>query len=311
MSAIVITVSIPSYYIENCWNWLVGTGDAQESGSAIIRNLGLVLAGIIALPLAIWRSVVASKHVTITHQSLLNEQYQKAAEMLGNENLSVRLGGIYVLQGLTEEHTEQYYVSCMKLLCALVRNPPKDENLTPLPDREMIRHDGELKLRADVQTVMDMMKSRDDKLVALEQDKGFVIDFRGADLRGANLLIANLAKVDLRGADMAGADATGARLSYAGLSGARLYKTVFASADFSNARFYGVDLSRTWFCGRDIMGGRRFSSPAVGISVQWLQYATAKKGDPPIFGDVVLDAETGRRLVWNRTEGLAFPSLED
>ena len=35
------------------WDWLRG----DESGSTTIRNLGLVLAAIVALPLAIWRSV--------------------------------------------------------------------------------------------------------------------------------------------------------------------------------------------------------------------------------------------------------------
>ena len=37
------------------WDWLRG----DESGSTTIRNLGLVLAAIAALPLAIWRSIVA------------------------------------------------------------------------------------------------------------------------------------------------------------------------------------------------------------------------------------------------------------
>ena len=39
------------------WAWLI----AGESGSAIIRNLGLVIAAVIALPLAVWRSVVADR----------------------------------------------------------------------------------------------------------------------------------------------------------------------------------------------------------------------------------------------------------
>ena len=103
--------------------------------------------------------------------------------MLGNVLLSVRLGGIYALQGLIEEHAEQYYVPCMRLLCAFVRNPPADEHLTPLSDREMTRWGEGIRLRADVQAVMDTMRSRDDRLIGLENLKGFTMDLRGADLR--------------------------------------------------------------------------------------------------------------------------------
>ena len=57
------------------WNWLSG----GESASATIRNVGLVIAGSVALPLAIWRGVVADRQasaaqrqVDATQQSLLN-----------------------------------------------------------------------------------------------------------------------------------------------------------------------------------------------------------------------------------------------
>ena len=47
--------------------------------------------------LAVWRSIVAERQADTAQQSLLNERYQKGAEMLGNEVLSVRMGGIYAL----------------------------------------------------------------------------------------------------------------------------------------------------------------------------------------------------------------------
>ena len=48
--------------------------------------------------------------------------------MLGSEVLSVRLGGIYALQRLAEEEPKQYHVQIMRLFCAFVRNPTKDED---------------------------------------------------------------------------------------------------------------------------------------------------------------------------------------
>ena len=121
------------------WDWIAN----GESGSATIRNIGLVIAGSLAFPLAMWRAVVADKQASsaqhqaaIAQQGLLNERYQKAAEMLGNERLFVRLGGVYALQALIEEYPEQYYVSCMRLLCAFVRTPPADKHLALVSEEE-------------------------------------------------------------------------------------------------------------------------------------------------------------------------------
>ena len=289
------------------WEWLAG----DESGSATIRNIGLVIAGSLAIPLAIWRAVVADKQASsaqnqtaIAQQGLLNERFQKAAEMLGSALLSVRLGGIYALQGLIEEHAEQYYVRCMRLLCAFVRNPPADEQLTPLSDREMTRWRGSIRLRADVQAVIDMMRSRDDRLIGLEKLKGFTVDLRGADLRGSNLWGVNFTGVDLRDADLSGAYAVGANMSNVVLSGARLYKTMLALANLSGALFTGADISRTWFCGKSLIRGRRFDSPAVGIVWHRFSGARARKGNPPILGHVVLEAESGTPLIWDPSKGM-------
>ena len=97
-----------------------------ESLSSTIRNIGLTSAAAIALPLAFWRSTTADsqsdtalkqsatalsladaalrqadaalRQADTTSQGLLNERYQKGAEMLGSSVLPVRLGGIYALR---------------------------------------------------------------------------------------------------------------------------------------------------------------------------------------------------------------------
>ena len=56
------------------WDWLRDGPDGVESGSTTVRNLGLVVAGLIALPLAIWRSLVAQRQADTAQQSLLNER---------------------------------------------------------------------------------------------------------------------------------------------------------------------------------------------------------------------------------------------
>ena len=88
------------------WGWL----SDDESGGTTIRNVGLVIGGVIAILLAVWRGIVAE-------QSLLDARYQKSAETLGSDLLSVRLGGIYALQRLAEDHSEQYRIQFMGLFC--------------------------------------------------------------------------------------------------------------------------------------------------------------------------------------------------
>ena len=75
-----------------CWSWLQDGGDTSESNGATLRNVGLIIAGIVGLVLALWRGIVAGRQadaargqVELGQQGLLNERYQKGAEMLGSE----------------------------------------------------------------------------------------------------------------------------------------------------------------------------------------------------------------------------------
>ena len=89
--------------------------------SSTIRNIILAAAAVIALPLAIWRSIVAQRQVDTAQQSLLNERYQKSAEMLGHtDKQSVRIGGIYALDRLAAERPKDYHIQVMKLFSAFV-----------------------------------------------------------------------------------------------------------------------------------------------------------------------------------------------
>ena len=121
VSVVIGTVVFSVYF----WCWLV----ADESGSTTIRNLGLVVAAMIGLPFVIWRSIVADRQAAtaqrqseIAQSGLLNERYQKGAEMLGSEVLAVRLGGIYALEALARENSGNYHRQIMNLLCAFVRH---------------------------------------------------------------------------------------------------------------------------------------------------------------------------------------------
>ena len=74
-----------------------------------VRNVGLMIGGAEAILFAVWRSIVAEKQAKTAQLGLLNERYQKGAEMLDSGGLSGRIGGIYALAGLAHEDPENYH----------------------------------------------------------------------------------------------------------------------------------------------------------------------------------------------------------
>ncbi|MXZ90069.1 MAG: hypothetical protein F4W95_15255 [Chloroflexi bacterium] len=283
VSTVVVVIEVALVLV--LWDWLT----YNESGSATIRNIGLVVAGSVAIPLAIWRAVVADRQASaaqnqtaIAQQGLLNERYQKGAEMLGSEALSVRLGGIFALQRLAEECPKQYHVQIMRLFCAFVRRPTEEKMFESR--REGNREGHEPGIPQDVEAVMNAICSRPESRIALERETNFRLDLRGADLRGAQLLDANLTNAflhhsNLSGANFANTDLTDSFLAYTDLSQAQFYNVNFSRirlwfADLSGALLQDSDLSGVDFS-NSMLHGTNFLR--ANMSRATFQYATVTK----------------------------------
>ena len=191
IASIVIVLALGIILPWRFWEEL--RGDGQDSLSTTIRNVGLVVGGVVAILLALWRSRVAERQAAasqqqseaaqrqteIARQGLLNERYQRASEMLGSETLPVRLGGIYALQRLAQEHLDQFHIQVMQLFCAFARNPTgSEEKRGP---RYGVRYEEEPRdipiLREDLQAVLSAIGGRSEEGVALEQKSSFTLDF--------------------------------------------------------------------------------------------------------------------------------------
>ena len=252
----------------SCREWLVTGSDCRESGSTTIRNLGFVVGGLLAIGFGIWRGVVADRQAKAsqlqaeTSQSnLLNERYQKGAEMLGSEDLAVRLGGIYALQHLSEDQPKRYHVQIMRLLCAFVLNPHKDEDL----ELRHVRQPLTSRIREDVQAAMRAISNRSDGDVELEKKDAFRLDLINVNLDDADLSRANL---------------TDANLAFANLTGANLSNAILTNAHLPLANLTGTDFSG-----------------AVGVTQDQLDQAQADPNSPPKL-DSAYDAKTGTPLKW-------------
>ena len=206
----------------SCWSWLGAVSEYQESGSTTLRNIGLLAGGGIAIWIAYRRSVISQR-------GLLNERYQRGAEMLGSKLLSVRLGGIYALQRLGAEEPEQFHVQIMLLLSAFIRHPTKDEDdqeVPPIASKSRKFNIKDVRLREDVQAAVWAIGIRSAADVKLEQKEDFRINLTNANLSGALLIDTNLTNVILNGANLTGAY----------LRNANLTRTTLALTDFSGSK---------------------------------------------------------------------------
>ena len=262
---VVSLISIPYY-----WDWL----SAEESNSSTIRNIFLAAAALIALPLAIWRSTVAGRQADtaqqqsgIAQRGLLNERYQKGAEMLGSRVPSVRLGGIYALTRLAREYSGDYHTQIMRLFCAFVRNPTAELNR----DGSEEGNARPVRLREDVRAVMTAVGTRNGSQIETEKKEKYRLDLFNADLKGLCLYRADLRRVDMGGAD---------------LSGARLMEDTNLSETF----LLGVNLSEAFLDGTDLRN-------CQGLIQKELDHAIAKPDNPPHL-EGALDAKTGEPLLW-------------
>ena len=268
---------------------------ASNERNLAIRNIIFAATALIGLPLTIWRSMVAGRQAETAQQGLLNERYQKGAEMLGSEVLSVRLGGIYALQHLASEYHIQYHFQIMRLFCAFVCHPTKDskektERITPQSDETKRTIS-----RSDIQTVMEAIGNRNDEAIELEKEDNFRLDFLGANLSGMRLYDLNLSHAWFREADL-----SKVCLQKTNLARARFSKTILTCTDLSDAilieaEFDGVDLSTVHIKGANLTGANL--SEVIGLTQEKLNQTKAHHHSPPTLNNT-LDAVTGKSLVW-------------
>ena len=263
--------------------------ETVESFSTTIRNVGLVAGGIVAVMLAMWRSLVAQQQADATlHQasaahlqaqtaeraskttllSFLNERYEQGCSRLVSDDPAVRVDGIDMLERLAREHPTEYHVQVVKRLSLVVRSSVNSHRLP-----------------ADVRAAMTAIGSRSEEDVGLESNESFELDLSGSNLQGLrladlNLSGSNLIKANLSEADLHHVDLPNARLQGANLKEALLFETNISGTQFS-------------------LGDGDY--PAEGLTQSQINTARSYRNNVPKL-DGVLDAESGEELTPPTTE---------
>ena len=162
---------------------------------------------------------VAQDNVRVAQEGHLTERFARAIEQLGDDNLTIRLGGISALERIAKD-SEKDHGPIMEVLTAYVREKaPRKENHKPQA--------GE-KPPTDIQAILTVIGRRKtteikrlDDFLDLSHTHLAGVHLEQANLSGLNLGIANLNDARLNGADLNNTILVGANLSKVWLGGAK------------------------------------------------------------------------------------------
>ncbi len=183
------------------------------------------------------------------HHRQMTELLSKAVEQLGHAQLGVRIGGIYILEQVSQESSalEQPIID---ILVAYLRHRspwPAADAQAPAGDREDIQAVASVLTRRMISHVEPALRINLSHLDLSDTDMAGVrlqnvpmehVNLSRAKLNGAVLVAANLCDAVLDSADL-----TGAHLRSAHLIGASLKNACCEGADFTGARLDSSDLT--------------------------------------------------------------------
>ena len=168
-------------------------------------------------------------------ETLTLEQYTRAIDQLGNDNIAVRLGGIYSLAQImnsTNKHDSKYHDQIIELLTAYVRDKrkidwaafrkEKNEKFEKPEELQKLYKRYSKPVETDVRAILTVLGHR-------VEDREEKVEI---DLKRTSWIQADLSKMKLNGFN----------LSYAFLNGACLIDSKLEDADLENTCLEEADL---------------------------------------------------------------------
>jgi uncharacterized protein YjbI with pentapeptide repeats len=229
---------------------LIGAGAAylQFSQQQQTANQQIVAQQKIATDQITAQQQAAEVSRKVSQDLLISNQVAKGFEQLAGKERSMRLGGIYGLEGVMNT-SEQYHQPVLETLCAFVR------------DRDITTEQVTSPLPTDVKAAVSVIGRR--------KPGSGIVDLAGSDIRGTDLSNADLNGARLNDADLTGAslfisDLTGADLSRAKLNGAHLDAAILTGAQLGAAILIDAKLDNADLRGAALRGGNLHRADLAG-----------------------------------------------
>jgi hypothetical protein len=284
-------------------------GDARATLLQSLGGLALLLGAFYTYQ----QVQTGRRQLHVAQQRQVTERFTRAIDQLGNENLDVRLGGIYALEHIARDSPNDQ-ATIAEILTAYIRThapwPPTlpGQYVATAPIEDV----PELQVRApDVQaslTVLgrggfaEQMPELTDRL-----------DLHEVDLRKAYVLHANLLGADLSGANLAGAVLVGVNLERASLSDVNLAKAHMLGCDFTYSDLHSANLEKAHIEGAILivagLAGANLSGAYLeraDLESAYLENAVADgdtkwpDGFDCVMAGVKLNGELSDRFKWRR-----------
>jgi uncharacterized protein YjbI with pentapeptide repeats len=278
-----------------------GSGQDVENVrlNAVTTTRAALLAGLVGLGAlgTLWLNSrvyrITARTFELAERGHLTDRYSKGMEQLGNDNLDVRLGGIYSLEQVAHDsRRDRDQTTIVEVLSAFVRmhsaplyqykaSFPKDAQPEPADEQpqEAVKYVTKLdRPPVDVQAAVTV-------LGRLPTRSGLTVDV-GADLTEAWLRSATLTEANLTGARLTGVDLTGARLSRVTLTKAIVTEAWLRSATLTGADLTEARLTEANLTGADLAGAdpieadlTKANLTEADLTEAWLRRATLTGAD--------------------------------
>jgi hypothetical protein len=204
--------------------------DQADARASLQSGLLTVAAALLAVAGGLVALAETRRSNANTH---VRELYVEAVKLLNDDNLGIRLGGIYALERIAVDSPPDQRI-VVEVLSAFVRTRSTDTALRTPPATDTTRPPP-ARPAADIRAAIQV-------LGRLPQQPGVPrADLTGADLTGP----ASLAELNLARADLSGVDLSGAALAQAWLAMADLTGTDLHNADLTRAQLSRTTLAYT------------------------------------------------------------------
>ena len=209
-------------------------------------TLGQILSGVAVLTGLIfaWQQLgQTSDNLFVSQEGQITDRFSRAVGHLGDDNPTVRLGGIYALERISRDSPRDYG-PVMEVLTAFARQQaplPANAAATPAASAPPVS--------AEVAAVIKVIGRRTPEQIVTEMEEGGCLELTGIYAVGIGLADYDLRhtcwnRSDLRGATLARADLSGATFAGATLAQANLDGVAAQGANFNQADIAQANLSR-------------------------------------------------------------------
>ncbi|MEU6264592.1 pentapeptide repeat-containing protein [Saccharopolyspora shandongensis] len=254
----------------------------QQAQAQLQNNVRSALLQTVAGTLVIVGAAATWRQVWVSREGQITERFTRAIEQIGNDNVDVRIGGVYALERIARNSPEDRR-AVQFILTAFVRNhapwhvgaPGGPEHPTSaIEERPWLQI-----LAPDTHAAVSVLARRLPSPAAGRKVPGeATLYLPRVDLRGLQLHQGELVDVQLRYTNLARSWLRGIRLDHSDLKSAdlrrcQLEEASFVRADLSHAYLGGANLRGADLRGADLSGadleGARLEGARADATTVW------------------------------------------